>query len=303
MIEKLTHQHLTWYDVVNPNAEEIRELVTLASIPLVFTDDLTSPTPHTEAVCVKGAVKITLDFPIVKRTDIKHPHEVKFIATKNTFVTIRFEDIQSIDQFKKDFEVISLLKRSNKKATSGHLMNTLLLRMYKSLDSKLDYLATGLQEIDATIFDEKEKEMVFKISGVGQRLIAFRHALGSHETALGELYTGITDAFGKEYQADVLALNEQYLHLIRRVDRQKQTLNELRETNNALLTTKQNEIMKTLTIIAFTTFPLTLFASVFGMNTRNMPFIGGPYDFWIIVGMMAIVSVGFFSYFKYKRWF
>lgn len=302
MIERITHKHLTWLDVLNPTAEEIRQIMAEADIPLSFTDDLTSMTPRTETFWEKGAVKITLDFPIVKRTDISHPHEIKFIATKNYLVTIRFEDIQSLEQFRKDFEVVSLLKHSNSKATGGHLLSTLLLRLYKALDSKLDYLAGQLQAIDASLFDEREKEMVTEISRAGQRLTAFRQALGAHESALGELYTNIGQAFGKTYQANVVRINEQYMHLLRRVDRQKQTLVELRETNNALLTTKQNEIMKTLTIVAFTTFPLTLFASIFSMNSENIPIIGYAYDFWLILGIMLAASIGFFAYFKYKRW-
>tara|TARA_B100000508_G_C11461966_1_gene279665 strand:- start:2633 stop:3748 length:1116 start_codon:yes stop_codon:yes gene_type:complete len=302
MIERLTHHHLTWIDVLDPTAEEIREVMAEADIPLSFTDDLTSMTPRTETYWEKGAIKTTLDFPIVKRTDINHPHEVKFIATKNYLVTIRFEDIQSLDQFKKDFEVVTLLKRAGAKATGGHLLCTLVMRMYKALDSKLDYLAGILQDIDAGLFDEREKEMVFDISRAGQRLTAFRQALGAHDNALNDLYTNIAKAFAKSYQPDVLKINEQYLHLIRRVDRQRQTLAELREANNALLTTKQNEIMKTLTIVAFTTFPLTLFASIFGMNSVNMPIIGHSLDFWIILSAMLVVSVGFFAYFKYKRW-
>lgn len=273
-----------------------------ANIPLAFTDDLTSMTPRTEALYEKGAVKITLDFPIVKRTDISHPHEIKCIATKNYLVTIHFEDIQALDQFKKDFEVVALLKRSGQKATGGHLFTTLLLRLYKALDNKLDYLAGKLQEIDAALFDEREKEMVVEISRAGQRLTAFRQALGAHDPALDQLYKGISTAFGKSYQAEVVKINEQYLHLLRRVDRQRQTLIELRETNNALLTTKQNEIMKILTIVAFTTFPLTLFASIFGMNAIHMPIIGQPGDFWIITMSMLAVSIGFFTFFKYKKW-
>ena len=302
MLERLTHHHLTWIDAVNPTAEEVRTIMDEAHVPLAFTDDLTSMTPRTETFGEKGAIKITLDFPIVKRTDINHPHEVKFIATKTHLVTIRFEDIQELEQFRKDFEVVSLLKHSNAKATGGHLLATLLLRMYKGLDNKLDYLAGQLQTIDEALFDEREKEMVVDISRAGQRLTAFRQALGAHESALDDLYKIIGQSFGKTYQPDILRINEQYLHLLRRVDRQKQTLAELRETNNSLLTTKQNEVMKTLTIVAFTTFPLTLFASVFGMNAVNMPFIGQQHDFWIIVGMMLCVSVGFFVYFKYKRW-
>ena len=60
--------------------------------------------------------------------------------------------------------------------------------------------------------------------------------------------------------------------------------------------------MKILTIMAFITFPLTLFASMFGMNTHTTPIVGYPGDFWIILGIMVIVSAGLFSYFKYKKW-
>jgi Mg2+ and Co2+ transporter CorA len=54
--------------------------------------------------------------------------------------------------------------------------------------------------------------------------------------------------------------------------------------------------------MAFVTFPLTLFASLFGMNTEMTPIIGHPADFWIIVGIMLSAAITFFAYFKYKRW-
>jgi magnesium transporter len=69
-----------------------------------------------------------------------------------------------------------------------------------------------------------------------------------------------------------------------------------------MLTTRQNEIIKNLTIMAFITFPLTLLSSMFGMNTTSSPILGHPADFWIIVGIMLSGGVGFFTFFKYKRW-
>jgi len=30
--------------------------------------------------------------------------------------------------------------------------------------------------------------------------------------------------------------------------------------------------------------------------------VGGKGDFWIIVAIMAVVSISFFAFFKYKRW-
>ena len=60
--------------------------------------------------------------------------------------------------------------------------------------------------------------------------------------------------------------------------------------------------MQLFTIMAFLTFPLSLLSSIFGMNTQAMPITGQPYDFWIIVGAMAILVVIALSYFRFKKW-
>ena len=87
------------------------------------------------------------------------------------------------------------------------------------------------------------------------------------------------------------------------LDGDMDTIAELRATNDSLLNTKTNDIMRTLTIMAFTTFPLTLFASIFSMNTKVLPIVGMENDFWIIIGIMLLVMVSFYMYFRYKKWF
>ena len=60
--------------------------------------------------------------------------------------------------------------------------------------------------------------------------------------------------------------------------------------------------MKTLTTVAFITFPLTLIAGVFGMNAIAIPIIGYKYDFWIILGGMLLTTIVVFGFFKFKKW-
>ena len=60
--------------------------------------------------------------------------------------------------------------------------------------------------------------------------------------------------------------------------------------------------MKILTIMAFVTFPLSLIAAIFGMNTVYIPIIGTPGDFWIVMGIMGFATFLMFLYFKRKKW-
>lgn len=259
-------------------------------------------TPKTEVFSKKGFLKITLDFPIVKRTDINHPHEVKFLVTKSHFITIRFEDMEAIHHFGKEFEVLCMLGGTKKKTSSETLFITFLNYLYDAMYGKLEYLETRLKDVEEEIFNEHEKEMVFELSNISRKLIGFRQTIGAHEAALAKLRDEMTIAFSAKAAERVDELEHHYRSLTRNLYALMSTLQDLRDTNNALVSTKQNEVMKMFTILAFITFPLTLFTSTFGMNTISTPIIGTKYDFWLIVGIMIVVSISFFAYFKYKKW-
>ncbi|MCA9365721.1 hypothetical protein KC723_02405, partial [Candidatus Kaiserbacteria bacterium] len=125
MVHRYENTHVTWYDLLNPTIEEVREIITECNLPLNFASDMTTMTPRNEVLAAKGALKVTFDYPIVKRTDITHPHEIKFIATKSALVTVRFEDIDAIHSYAKQFEVDSML--SNKRKLTGNILFALLI--------------------------------------------------------------------------------------------------------------------------------------------------------------------------------
>lgn len=301
MIERYFHNNITWLDVVSPTAPEIHGILEECNIPREFGNDLTTMTPKTEVFSKKGFLKITLDFPIVKRTDINHPHEVKFLVTKTHLVTIRFEDIEAMHHFAKEYEVLCMLK-GKQKASTETLFVTMLNYFYDALHQKLDYLDSKLKDIDEEVFKEREREMVFELSNVSRRLIVFRQTISAHQNALSKLSVAMKDAFTKNYDEQCESLIHHYEVLTRRVHALIATHDDLRNTNDSLLTTKQNEIMKFLTVISFITFPLMLFTSMFGMNTVNTPIVGHRFDYWIIVAIMIVVSVILLIYFKFKRW-
>ena len=116
MLTRYQNGSLTWIDLFNPTQDEVREAMESCNIAPELMGDLTSPVPRSKVKLLSGAIKLTLDFPIVKRTDIKHPHEIKFIVTKKHMITARYEDVTAVHKFAKEFEVLSLLSRTGKQA-------------------------------------------------------------------------------------------------------------------------------------------------------------------------------------------
>ena len=77
------------------------------------------------------------------------------------------------------------------------------------------------------------------------------------------------------------------------------TLNELEETNANLLSTRTNEIIKVLTIFTVIIAPLTLIASIYGMNLDYAPFR----SFWPIMAIMVISLIIMIVFLRKKKWF
>ena len=302
MIETHEQGSLTWVDALDPSQDELRDIIdTYELSPALFTTAGSRPA-HSGSLCTGKAFRVTLHFPIVKRTDIDHPHEVTFIVTKDALITIRYEDMEAFHRFSKEFEVIATLYKTTKRAHGVHLFYALMNESYESLGAKLDYLNSKQDHIEQTVFSGGEKEAVFTISDINRRLISFKQTLKVHETMLEDARQHIADCFNQTLTEGLSDIESQYLLLTKRVQILSESVAALHETNFAMLTVKQNETMKLFTIMAFVTFPLTLFSSLFGMNTQTTPILGQAGDFWIIVGIMLTITIGFFAFFKYKNW-
>ncbi len=65
---------------------------------------------------------------------------------------------------------------------------------------------------------------------------------------------------------------------------------------------RMNEIMKTLTLLSTVMLPLTFIAGVYGMNFDRMPELHWRLGYPFALALMAVVAVGAFVWFRYKRW-
>lgn len=306
MIQRFEDTGVTWVDLLSPSPEEIRTVMEEYNVPPELLGDLSGPVPRSETVAAEHAIKVTLDFPMVRRKnvdDVEVAQEIKFLITKRTLLTVRYEEAAALHKFGKEFEVLSTLKRAGKGTHGGFLFIALMSALYDELSSKLDYVESRLGFIEQEMFQEHERKMVLEISRTSQTLLTFRQILFSHKEVLDVTEPLLLKMFEKAFSHHIDELEVYYQYLSRRVNALSASLQELRSTNDSLLSAKQNETMKKLTIMAFVTFPLTLVSSIFGMNTAQTPLIGHTYDFWIIIGIMTTIAACLFGYFKFKKWF
>ena len=66
---------------------------------------------------------------------------------------------------------------------------------------------------------------------------------------------------------------------------------------------KMNEVMKSLTVVSMFFLPLTFIVGVYGMNFKNFPELEWDNGYFIIWGIMILIVIFMFVYFKVKKWF
>jgi magnesium transporter len=65
---------------------------------------------------------------------------------------------------------------------------------------------------------------------------------------------------------------------------------------------RMNDIMKQLTLIATVMMPITFIAGVWGMNFKHMPELEWVWGYPMALGLMALVVIGCFIWFRHKGW-
>jgi magnesium transporter len=85
------------------------------------------------------------------------------------------------------------------------------------------------------------------------------------------------------------------------LENDKEVVQGLEETNESVISHRVNDILRVLTVISVLLLPLTLVASVMGMNVR-VPGEGNMAAFWIVLGVMAVILAGLLAVFRRRGW-
>lgn len=299
----ISFEKITWVDIQNPSKEDIRYLKKSFNFHHLILGELIPPGYRPKVEQHKNYLFMILYYPVYSKEKREtKSRELDIIATKNVLITSHY---QSILPLKHLFDVCNLYSKAKKTYMSrgvGELLFYIQSSFWNSCLIKLHRINRRLNSIEKEIFRGKEKEMVLEISLVKTDIINFWRIMDPQKEILESLSREGPVFFGQRltpYFSDLLGTFGQIWNDIKT---HKETILALEDTNQSLLSTKTNEIMKILTIFSVIFLPLTLIASIWGMNLTNIPFSNFSGGFWILLLIMILMMGLMTSYFRKKKW-
>jgi len=294
-------KNFIWTHLEKPTADDVMEIAKNCDLHPLVAEELLRPTFRPKVEVYDTYLYLILHFPRFDARDSSYGAEIDFIIGKDFFITAQYGRMPALEQF---ISACEMDKRKSKQYLSsvGELLYYLLSGLFLSSFQELEKMDKIISAMENVIFKERNRDYVEDISLLRREILDFRRAINPQQSVLESLEEEGKVFLGKNMQPYVGRIIGDYLRIWHILENHKETIEALHETNESLLSLRMAEITKNLTIMAFITFPLTLIASLFSMNTKILPIVGIPYDFWIIIGIMFVGIAGMFVFFKWKKW-
>jgi magnesium transporter len=303
-VETVAGHGLRWINIERPTPLETAWLEEQFDFHALDLEDVLSRNQRPKIDEYPDYLFIVLHFPVFDR-QVKRlgAGELDIFVGPDYLVTIPNTPLQPVEYLFERCRQKEELREQIFSRGSGYLL-------YRIVDDAFDYcfpmlrkIGNKLDALEDEIFEGRSEDIVRDISNVKQEIINFRKVIRPQRPVLRDLERLkqrflAPDIDLEVYFDDIVDAHERIWDML---ENDKEVVEALEETNESVISHRVNDVLRVLTAFSVVILPLTLIASLWGMNV-GVPGEGDPADFWWIVGGMAVLLVAMLAYFRRRGW-
>jgi magnesium transporter len=303
-VEEIAGEGLRWIKIERPSQLEYGWLEEHFDFHTLDLEDVLSRNQRPKIDEYDDYLFIVLHFPVFDPTVGRlNAGELDIFVGADFLITIPNQPLQPVEYLFERCRAKEELREQIFSKGSGYLL-------YRIVDDSFDYcfpmlrkIANKLDAVEEEIFSGRGEEIVRDISNVKQEIINFRKVIRPQRSVLRDLERVKNRFLAPDldleiYFDDIVDAHERIWDML---ENYKEVVEALEETNESVISHRVNDILRVLTAISVIVLPLTLVASIWGMNV-SVPGEGDPEDFFAVVGVMLVLLVGMLGWFRHRGW-
>jgi magnesium transporter len=301
---ELTAAGLTWIHLDSPSLERAQELAERFGWHPLDVEDVMSKRqrPKVDDYADEGYLFGVLHFPVYDRAIQRlNAGELDVFVGPDYLVTLPTVELLPVTRlFQRCQDDVHFREQLFSKG-SGRLLYEVLDDLFDYCFPILDKIGHKLDSLEDDVFEGRSEEVVRDISNVKQEIISYRKIIKPERSTLRLLERHVERFLPEElelYFDDVVDAAERIWDIL---DNYKEVVEALEDTNESVISHRQNDVLRVLTVFSVVLLPLTLITGFFGMNVR-FPGFDTVWAFWTIAGVMFAALVGLLAFFRLKRW-
>jgi magnesium transporter len=303
-VHELAASGLTWVNVVQPGLETANTLAERFGWHPLDVEDIVSKRqrPKVDDYEDDGYLFAVLHFPVYDKTVQRlNAAELDVFIGPDYLVTIPNRELLPVTRLFGRCEQDEAFREQLFAKGTGRLLYEVLDDLFDYCFPILDKIGHKLDSIEDEMFEGHAEDVVRDISNVKQEIISYRKVIKPERSTLRVLERRVDKFLPEElelYFDDIVDAAERIWD---QLDNYKEVVDGLESTNESVISHRQNDVLRLLTIFSVTMLPLTVITGLFGMNV-DFPGFGTHPAFWVIVGIMLSTLVGMLGFFRLKRW-
>ena len=303
-LESLTDNGLTWIDIERPTGRETDYLAQNYPFHPLDLDDCLSRIQRPKIDEYKDYLFLVLHFPIFNQESrVTASSQVSVFIGKDYLITLHKGELKPLVKLFRECQIDEESRQEHFNQGSAYLL-------YRIIDRLVDYCLPILSKIGDNI--EQTEDNIFAsrlipraiedISMLRRDVISFRRTIWPMRAVIGSLEPKIRRFTPMDLTVYFGDMIDHVDKIWDGLDEYKELIESLNDTHDSLATNRTNEVVRMLTIIATILLPVTVVASIFGMNIPLGPFKDSPYSpLWVLAICLLIVS-GMLYFFRRHHW-
>jgi len=288
-ITEKVFESFKWIDIENPIKEDLEKITKIHGLNYYLIKDSLE-----KGHLPKYEKTYKIDFFIFRAytSDIKlHIDEVGEMSNKIAFFI--FED-KLITIHRAHFNFLNIHEEKHIK------INELFLRIVKlmldTFQKPTFELSNKISEIERTIFlKDHRKVLLEELYFIKSQSRILKKVLHITQSVMEQS----VDNFRASHQYQ--DIKDELLNLLTYNEESVENANHLMNTYLSISDQRNNEVVRLLTIFSAFFLPLTFIAGVYGMNFRFMPELNWKWGYFFSIGLMLLVVIVIYLWFRRKR--
>jgi magnesium transporter len=295
---------LRWIDIPRPASADGEWLRAEFGFHPLDLEDVFSRNQRPKLDTYDDYLFLVMQFPVYEKARKRLiAVELDLFVGPDYLVTLPSNDLPPLQALFERFGEREDLRHQVFSKGSGYLLYRIIDACVDASFPMLRKMGLKLDQLEDDIFEERRtSEIVRDINDLKQEIISFRRIVRPQRAVLGDLEKTKQRYLAEEmeiYFDDISDAAERIWDLL---DNYKEVIDSLESTNESVLTHRLNDSLRILTAFSVMLLPLTLIASVYGMNVQ-LPFMEhGPVAFWLVMVVMVLALVVMLAFFRRRGW-
>ncbi|WP_118973313.1 magnesium transporter CorA family protein [Taibaiella koreensis] len=293
-IARRAEQGFDWIDITDPSKEELEEIARQYHLHPALVRDCLQPDHLPKYERMEDYAFII--FRIRVENDRQEADTVQELTDK---IAVFYTPEYLITLHRQEHDLLTALKQvpgSQRCNTTAELLNMLVYACLGTYETSLTKLSREVDYYEEIVFLRPKKAPLLK----GLYYLKRKIDLYKRMLILSSEIIDVID--GKDGDVITRDTRDQYEKLVHMFEALSENLHQLLNVYFSASSQKANDIIRVLTIFSVFFMPLTFIVGIYGMNFKYMPELNWAAGYPFAMGLMAVVTLIIYAWFRRKKW-